>query len=64
MRIHVLASYDGMNYDTEDLATFEIPFVKGKTVRKTFGLEAEVMFIKVLIENLDKAGLSRNTDAR
>jgi len=55
MRIHVLASYDGINYDTEDLVTIDIPFEKGKTVSKTFGLDAQVMYMKVIAENMDRS---------
>ncbi len=55
MRIHLRASYNGINYDTGDLYTFDIPFVPGQKVSKTVGLDARVMFIKVILENLDEA---------
>jgi len=54
MRIHVRASYDGLNYDTLDLYTFDNCFEAGKTVRKTVELSPRVMFIKVLVENLSE----------
>jgi len=54
LRIHVRASYDGIGYDTEDLYSFDISFRPGETVSKTIELDAKVMFIKVLVENLDK----------
>ena len=53
MKPHVLASCDGINYDTEDLCTFDIPEKPGQTVSKTVELDANVMFIKVIVENLD-----------
>jgi len=55
LRIHVRASYDGINYDAEDLSTFDIPFAPGQTISKTVELDFNVMFLKVLAENLDNA---------
>lgn len=55
MRVHVRASYDGINYDTEDLCAFDVPFASGQKVSKTLSLDARVMFIKVIVENLDEA---------
>jgi len=55
LKAHVLASFDGINYDTEDLYAFDIPFVPGQKVSKTVGLDAKVMFVKVIVENLDEA---------
>jgi len=52
LRMHVKASYDGINYDTEDLYTIDTPFVPGQKVGKTVGLDAKVMFVKVIVENL------------
>lgn len=54
MRTHIRASYDGLNYDTEDLYTFDNHFEPGKKVSKTVELAPKVMFIKVLVENLSK----------
>jgi hypothetical protein len=53
LKSHVLASCDGINYDTEDLYAFDIPFRSGQRVSKTVCLDAKVMFIKVMLENLD-----------
>ena len=55
LRIHVRASYDGINYDAEDLSAFDIPFAPGQTISKTVELDSNVMFLKVLAENLDNA---------
>ncbi len=55
VKVHVLASIDGINYDTEDLTTLDIPFKKGQTISKTVTLDAEVMFIKVSVENMDRS---------
>ena len=72
--MHVKASHDGINYDTEDLFPsssglgekreqfvhsphpirgIDIPFAPGQMVRKTVELNAKVMFVKVILENLD-----------
>ena len=55
MRIHVLSSRDGINYDTVDFATLDIPLTPGKRVSKTTELSAKVMFIKIIVENMDRA---------
>ena len=55
IRIHVRSSYDGINYDTSDLYTFEDELKRGRISRKTFELDTKVRFIKVLVENLDEA---------
>ena len=54
LRIHVQASTDGIRYDTEDYATWELPLDRGKTVGKTCPLDVSAAFIKVQVENLDK----------
>ncbi len=54
LKAHVRASCDGINYDTEDLCAFDIPFALGQKVSKTLSLDAKVMFIKVIMENLDE----------
>jgi len=54
LKAHVIASSDGINYDTEDLYTFDIPAVSGQKVSKTVEMDAKVMFIKVIVENLDE----------
>ena len=53
IRIHVRASYDGVNYDTLDLYTLDHALQPGR-VRKTFELDSKVRFVKVLIKNQDK----------
>lgn len=55
LKAHVRASCDGINYDTEDLCAFDIPFAPGQEVSKTLSLDAKLMFIKVILENLDEA---------
>jgi hypothetical protein len=55
IRIHVRSSYDGANYDTSDLYTFDSEFEPGQLSRKTFELDTGVRFIKVLVENLDES---------
>jgi hypothetical protein len=53
IKVHVRASYDGLNYDTADLFVFEHEFRPGQVTRKTVDLNARVKFIKILVENLD-----------
>lgn len=55
LKAHLRASCDGINYDTEDLCAFDIPFAPGQRISKTVSLDARVMFIKVILENLDEA---------
>ncbi|MHC4533277.1 MAG: glycoside hydrolase family protein [Planctomycetota bacterium] len=55
IRVHVRASYDGVNYDTADLTSFSNDFKPGETARKTFELDTKVRFIKILVENLDES---------
>ncbi|MFC1738492.1 hypothetical protein ACFL1G_05520 [Planctomycetota bacterium] len=52
--IHVISSPNGIKYDTSDLFLLKNNFEPGKTVRKTFDLQTNVRFIKVLVENPDK----------
>jgi hypothetical protein len=55
MLVHVRASYDGINYDTQDLHDFEVVLRPGQRVSKTVCLDPKVMFIKVTVENLDRS---------
>ncbi len=55
IRIHVRASYNGINYDTSDLFSFDNDFKAGGIARKTLKLDKKVPFIKVLIENPEGA---------
>lgn len=55
MRAHVRSSCDGLTYDTEDLYTFDLPARPGGTLCKTVSVAAKVMYVKILLENLDKA---------
>jgi len=54
LRIHVRASYDGLNYDTVDLYTLDNVLEPGHLSRKTFRLSSGMRFIKVIAENLDE----------
>ena len=54
LRLHIRASCDGIHYDTEDLYTFDNNFKPGATISKTVELSPRVMFIKVIVENLDE----------
>ncbi len=53
IRIHVRSSFDGNIYDTTDLISFDNAFKRGQTVQKTFEINSNVRFIKVMVENLD-----------
>jgi len=55
IRVHIRASYDGVNYDTADLTSFYNDFKPGETARRTSELDTKVRFIKVLVENLDES---------
>ena len=60
LRLHVRASEDGVHCDTEDLYTFDIPLRAGQTVKKTFVMNAEMKFAKVVVENLDRSNSAKN----
>ncbi len=53
--VHVRSSADGEQYDTTDLYAFEVPVQAGQAARKTFALDSNVRFIKVMVENGDRA---------
>ncbi|MFC1738868.1 hypothetical protein ACFL1G_07470 [Planctomycetota bacterium] len=55
IRVHVRASYDGLQYDTSDLYTLDNVLQPGQPARKTFQLNSKMRFIKVMVENLDKS---------
>jgi hypothetical protein len=55
IRLHVRSSPDGLKYDTSDLYSFEHDCERGQTCRKTFELDTNVRFVKVLVENSDSA---------
>ena len=56
LRLHVRSSYDGLDYDTEVVCSFEVAGVAGQTVRKTVECSSSSRFIKVSCENLDGSG--------
>ncbi len=55
LRVHIQASCDGLAYDTEELYVFDLPCRAAETVSKTVELQPKVMFIKVIVENLDSS---------
>ena len=55
IKIHVRATYDGTNYDTEDWDSFTPSFTAGSTIRQTEHYATSPYAIKVLVENLDTA---------
>ena len=55
IRVHVRASYDGVAYDTADLSTFDNDLAPNATGRRTVGLDTNVRFVKVLVENRDRS---------
>jgi hypothetical protein len=55
IRLHIRSSYDGIKYDTSDLAQFDNGLEAGQTARKTFELDTKARFIKILIQNLDES---------
>ena len=53
MKVHIRSSTDGINFDTDDLYTFDNDIVPGGVGRKTITIEPDVRFVKVLVENPD-----------
>ena len=55
VRVHVRGSADGYEYDSIDLFTLDLPLRLGQLCRKTFDIDTNVKFIKVIAENPDEA---------
>ena len=56
LRVHVLYSPDGRNLDTDDYATFDVPYSAGNTTQKTVDLTVpEHGYIYLKLENLSSA---------
>lgn len=53
LRVHIRTSYDNINWDTEDWDTWLAGFTAGATIRQTEHYDADPMYLRVLIENLD-----------
>jgi hypothetical protein len=53
LSIQVRSSWDGKHYDTENLAVIKVKPEAGKRVQQTVELNAQVRFIKFVVENLD-----------
>ncbi|MFC1738885.1 hypothetical protein ACFL1G_07555 [Planctomycetota bacterium] len=53
LRLHVRGSDDGVNCNTVDLYTFDIPLNAGETVNKTVEMSPSVKFARVIVKNLD-----------
>lgn len=56
LRVHVLYSPDGRSLDTDDYATFDVPYSAGNTTQKTVDLDVpEHGYIYLKLENLSSA---------
>jgi len=56
IRVHIRTSVDNINWDTEDWDSWTLTgFAPGATIRQTKHYDPDVRFLKVLIENLDRA---------
>lgn len=53
VRVHVKSSPMGGVYDDEDYAVFDAYFAAGKRTQKTVLIHPDVMYVKVVVENLD-----------
>ena len=52
LRLHLLASHDGLHYDTEAYRTIDGPCRPGETVSQTLPVETGPLFVKAVVENL------------
>lgn len=52
LRLHLLASHDGICYDTEAYHTFEGAWRPGEIVSQTVPVKTGPMYVKVVVENL------------
>ena len=59
VRVYLLASWDGSNFDSENVndafAFFEPSFSAGATRQKTINVDALPRFIRILVRNLDSS---------
>jgi len=53
MVIHVKASSDGIHFNTENITQFDLPCKPGQRVSANFPVNANAMFLKVIVENTD-----------
>ena len=54
IRLHVRTSHDGYKWDTTDLVSLDHEFIPGQLCHKSFDVNTNARFIKVMVENLDK----------
>jgi len=64
MVMHVKASSDGIHFNTEYLATFNLPLGPGERVSATFPVDVNAMFVKVVLENPDAAHEIRDVQVK
>jgi len=55
LRIHILTSPTGGDWDTEDFATTDLTVVAGKQAQKTVLIEPNMRYAKIIAENMDTA---------
>ncbi|MFC1739784.1 hypothetical protein ACFL1G_12170 [Planctomycetota bacterium] len=55
IRISVLSSPNGLDFDTADYAVFDNDLKKGQTAQKTYNMQAGINFFKVIVENQDQS---------
>ena len=53
VRVHVRTSPYGGVYDSEDLVAFDAPFTAGSQQQKTVLVNPDMLYLKVIVENLD-----------
>ena len=63
LKFHIKSSYDGKNYDTADLISFDHDLKVGKIVRKTLEFNTSARFIKLIVENPDDSRTVSNLNA-
>ena len=64
LRIHVKSSWDGITFDTEDLCTIDLPCRPNARTSMTRSIEANAMYVKLEIENLDTQNSVSDVTAR
>jgi len=50
--VHLRSSSDGVDYDTQDYTSFDVPLDAGATARRTVNITPDPEYLKVLVENL------------
>ena len=61
--LKVFASYDGMNYDTDPVEQFDLPFTANTAKSQTFSVSSSARYLKGQIINNESSGSNKDMTA-